>query len=93
MAAGRPVIAFAGGGALDTIVDGVTGVLFGEQTAGAVAEAIRRFEALDAAGAFDPATIRQHALRFDSAVFQRQLAAFVENALRSSTHRLPVTGQ
>ena len=33
MAAGRPAIAFAGGGALDTIIDGRTGVFFEDQSA------------------------------------------------------------
>jgi hypothetical protein len=35
MAAGRPVIAYAGGGALDSVVEGVTGTFFHEQTPGA----------------------------------------------------------
>lgn len=73
MAAGRPVIAFAGGGALDTIVDGKTGVLFREQTPEALCEAILRFEGLR----FDADLIRAHAAQFDTRVFEQKLAAHV----------------
>ena len=76
MAAGRPVIAFAGGGALDTVIDGVTGVLFHEQTSESLAEAIRRFETLH----FDPAVIRRHAQRFDRRAFEREFVAFVDRS-------------
>jgi len=73
MAAGRPVIAFAGGGALDYVVEGVTGTFFHQQTPEALAEAVRRFDDR----AFDPATIRAHAERFDKRVFQEKLGAFI----------------
>ena len=73
-AAGRPVIAFAGGGALDTVVDGVTGLFFHEPTPHSLADAVRRFD--DAH--FDPAAIREFALRFDTQVFKRKLAMFIE---------------
>ncbi len=73
LAAGRPVIAYAGGGALDIVQDGVNGVLFHEQTVEALVEALRRFEAL----AFDPAAIRRSAERFDVAVFKDKLLAFI----------------
>ncbi len=75
MAAGRPAIAYAAGGALDTVCEGVSGVLFREPTADALAEAVRRFEALS----FDPAALRAHAHRFDSATFRAQFRAFVED--------------
>jgi len=77
-AAGRPVIAFAGGGALDTVQDGVTGLLFHEQTPQSLATAIRRFD--DAR--FNPATLREFALRFDKQVFKRKLSEFIENVTR-----------
>jgi glycosyltransferase involved in cell wall biosynthesis len=75
-AAGRPVVAYAGGGALDTVIDGVTGVLFAPQTADALAEAVRRCADL----AFDPLAIRAHAERFSAATFRRVLGEFVEQA-------------
>src|SRR5512136_1667825 len=43
-AAGRPVIAFAGGGALDTVKDNVTGLFFHEPTAPSLAAAVRRLD-------------------------------------------------
>ncbi|MEL6416747.1 MAG: glycosyltransferase, partial [Pseudomonadota bacterium] len=47
MAAGRPVIAYGKGGALDTVVDGKTGILFGEQTVDSLIDAVSRFEAVE----------------------------------------------
>jgi len=72
-ASGRPVIAYGAGGALETVVEGVTGLFFHEQTAAALAEAVARYDP----GHFDPAVIRQHALSFDVSTFGRQLTAFV----------------
>ncbi len=73
-AAGRPVIAFAGGGALDTVIDGVTGRLFRPQTAEALAEAVASFDA----SAYDPAVIRRNAERFSTSNFEQMLRQFVE---------------
>ncbi len=75
-AAGRPVVAYAAGGALDTVLDGETGVLFWEQTPEALAAAVRRLECL----ALDSERIRAHARRFDRSVFRQQLADFVRSA-------------
>jgi glycosyltransferase involved in cell wall biosynthesis len=71
MAAGKPVAAFAAGGALDTVVDGVNGVLFEQQTSASLAEAIERLDATKV----DPVAIRAHAERFAPANFR---AKFVE---------------
>jgi glycosyltransferase involved in cell wall biosynthesis len=79
MAAGRPVIAFAGGGAMDYVVEGETGAFFHEQTPESLAEAVRT---LDTASA-DPSVIRAHALKFDARVFESQLRAFVQEVLRA----------
>jgi glycosyltransferase involved in cell wall biosynthesis len=72
-AAGRPVIAFRGGGALDTVIEGVTGLFFEEQTVESLCRALQR--SLDMS--FDPVRCRANALRFDRAVFEREVAAFV----------------
>ena len=66
MAAGKPVIGFAGGGALETVVPGVTGLHFTEATAEALAGAIGELDGL----AFDPAALRAHAAQFGTAVFR-----------------------
>jgi len=76
-AAGRPVIAYAGGGALETVVEGVTGTFFHQQTPEALIEAIQKFDDQ----AYDPAAIRRHARRFDREVFKRRLREFVEEKL------------
>lgn len=70
-AAGRPVIAFGGGGALDTIVPGMNGMLFDSPTSAVLAECLRQFDAR----AFDANLIRAHAEKFDTRVFQDALRA------------------
>jgi glycosyltransferase involved in cell wall biosynthesis len=75
-AAGVPVIAFGVGGARETVLDGSTGVLFGEQSAGALAGAIERFEALT----LDPAAARDHARRFGRERFAAEMADVIERA-------------
>ncbi len=76
-ASGRPVIAYAGGGALDTVVDGRTGVLFGEQQVECLIQAVRRTEDT----AWDSRELRAHAKRFDSQVFRDQMRQFVSESI------------
>jgi glycosyltransferase involved in cell wall biosynthesis len=73
-AAGRPVIAFGGGGALDTVIPNKTGELFNEMTVDGLVEVMQRFDA----NAYNPLEIRAHALKFDTSVFDSQIKAFVE---------------
>ena len=82
-ACGRPVIAYGGGGALDTVQEGVTGTLFSPQTPEALAEAVRTFDQ----SAFDTAAIRSNAARFDSASFKTELSRWVERCY--DQHRGP----
>jgi glycosyltransferase involved in cell wall biosynthesis len=72
-AAGRPVIAYAAGGALETVVDGVTGLFFREQSPAALGATVEQFEQT----AFDKQLIRKHACQFDAARFAEQMRAFV----------------
>jgi glycosyltransferase involved in cell wall biosynthesis len=72
-AAGRPVVAYAAGGALDTVVDGETGVLFREQTPDGLARAVRHLER----SSFEATRIRAHAEQFGVRVFRQRLSAFV----------------
>lgn len=67
MAAGRPVIAFGRGGAMDSVIDTQTGLFFSEQTAEALADAIERFELMD----FDPARCAAHARTFSKELFKQ----------------------
>ncbi len=77
MAAGRPVIAYAGGGALDYVVEGITGTFFHEQTPESLADAVRRFDA----AAYDPMAIRAHAEQFDIAVFRSRMRALIQEQM------------
>lgn len=77
-ACGTPVLAFGRGGALETVVDGRTGILYGEQSPEALVGAVRRFEKESAW--FDPRTIRRHAEGFGSERFRREMTAVVARA-------------
>jgi glycosyltransferase involved in cell wall biosynthesis len=76
-ASGRPVIAYAAGGALDTVVDGRTGVLFERQQVDSLIAAVRRAETTD----WDSDELRQHARKFDRTVFRDNLLAFVRESV------------
>lgn len=84
-AAGRPVIAFKGGGALDTVLPGVTGEFFEAATVESLTAAMAQFEA----GRYDAAALRRHALRFDTAIFRQQISAFVEQAWQAKVQGQP----
>jgi glycosyltransferase involved in cell wall biosynthesis len=77
-AAGRPVIAAAAGGALETVIDGVTGRLVALDDIEAFRAAIEGVDALGLA----PAAAVENAQRFSVAVFQRRIAEQVELALQ-----------
>ncbi|MGB9776501.1 MAG: glycosyltransferase [Anaerolineae bacterium] len=78
-AAGRPVIAFGAGGALDTVIPGRTGVFFHEPTPEALAEAVRAFDP----ESVDPQECVRNAARFDRSVFEEQILALVGAAANS----------
>ncbi len=87
-ASGRPVLAYARGGATETVVPlgaaggaSPTGVWFDEQTPEALEEAVRRFEGSERD--FDPRAIRAHAGRFGKERFRREIAAAAREALAS----------
>lgn len=72
-AAGRPVIAFRGGGALDTVIEGTSGVFFDDPTADSLCWALQRFSEMT----FNTSVVRANAERFDSGVFRWKLAEFI----------------
>jgi glycosyltransferase involved in cell wall biosynthesis len=72
MAAGRPVIAYAAGGALDTVAEGASGLYFREPNADSLAEAVLRFQAMK----FDPASIQAHARLFSRERFREKFLEF-----------------
>jgi glycosyltransferase involved in cell wall biosynthesis len=80
-AAGRPVIAYAAGGALDTVIDGETGFFFHEQTPESLADAIRRLDSRE----LDPIAIHHNAERFSVGRFKQELGSFIEEKWREFT--------
>lgn len=76
-AAGRPVIAYGAGGALESVIDGVTGVFFDRQEPESVVSAVRKFNP----ERFDSRIIRKHAEGFGRAAFQEKLKAFIEGKM------------
>ncbi len=74
MACGRPVIAYGKGGALETVIEGETGVFFAEQSAASLAEAIEQFESMS----FDPTHARRHAEEFSRPRFKEKMAEAIE---------------
>ncbi len=73
-AAGRPVIAYGAGGALDSVIEGVTGTFFHEPTPEALADAVLRFDTR----AVDAEACRANAERFSVVRFRRELMAQIE---------------
>ncbi len=82
-AAGRPVIAYRGGGALDTVIPGVTGEFFDELTTESLIAVLQHFDA----SRYSVAALRDHALKFDRAVFQREITQFVAAAYADFNHK------
>ncbi len=77
-ACGRPVIAYAKGGATETVVDGKTGVFFDRQSTEALLSAMKKFEKLEAAGTFKTEEIAAHAKTFSAERFRNQIAALIK---------------
>ena len=79
-ACGRPVVALASGGALESVVDGVTGILVREPSVEAFAAALRDVSTRE----FDSAAIRRHAEGFGKARFQDQFGAVMRDEALAS---------
>ncbi len=80
MASGRPVIAYGRGGALDTVTEGVSGLLFHEQSVEALNTAIDRFEN-DPSLVGSPQDIRALAQGFDTSVFKEKISQLIARTL------------
>jgi glycosyltransferase involved in cell wall biosynthesis len=78
MASGRPVIAYRRGGALETVIDGVTGVLFDEQSWEELADTVLQFDEKR----FDPQKIRAHAEQFSTRIFRKRMYDLVHELWR-----------
>ena len=76
MASGRPVIAYAKGGALETVVENKTGVFFSEQKMESLLDAIKKFDTMN----FDKIKIREHAKKFDEEIFKEKIKIFINKS-------------
>ena len=75
-AAGKPVIAYSAGGALETVLPNQTGLFFDEQTSEALIDAVNRFEAGD--HEISAENCRKNAMRFGEARFRNEISESVE---------------
>jgi glycosyltransferase involved in cell wall biosynthesis len=78
-ACGRPVVALGRGGALDTVIDGETGVLFEAPTVDSLAAALTRTAGI----AWDASRIRRHAETFSRSRFVHEIQQVVDDTLRA----------
>jgi glycosyltransferase involved in cell wall biosynthesis len=74
-ACGTPVLAFGRGGAAETVVDRVTGLLFHEQSSAAIQQVVQEFESIE--DSFEPAIIRANALRFSTERFRDEFTRYI----------------
>lgn len=82
-ACGTPVIALNRGGTKETVVDGISGIHFNEQSIESLSEAIDKFEKT---GAFDANRIRENAERFSKQRFYVEVKSFIDNRLKEFNH-------
>jgi glycosyltransferase involved in cell wall biosynthesis len=80
MACGRPVIAFAAGGALETVKAGETGEFFDQATSDGIRAAVESFDP----GSYEPSAIRSHAENWSLPRFQAQIREVVERTALTS---------
>ena len=78
LACGCPVIAYGAGGALDYVIDGENGVLFGKQSVNSLRQALKRFQTLK----FSEEKIRASALPFSETRFRTELKAYIVNQVK-----------
>jgi glycosyltransferase involved in cell wall biosynthesis len=82
-AAGLPVIAYGVGGAVESVLDGRTGVLFDEQSAVGLVAAIERFEGV----VLDEGEVRENAKRFGRERFRAEMAAVIDRSRSSAAEK------
>lgn len=75
MSYGKPVLAFAKGGATETVVPSVTGEFFYEQTPESLQNLLKSFDPLR----YNASTCKEHAMRYSKSVFVQRISSFVNN--------------
>jgi len=82
-ACGKPVIAFGKGGILETIIEGETGIFFGEQTAESLVRAVRDFG--DVGLKINPKDCRRQAEKFSKERFKKEFKDLIEEKWQNHT--------
>ena len=82
-AAGCPVIAYRGGGALDTVIENVTGLFFNEQTTASIIEALNRFEAAPENAFKDRERFAGHVQQFTKEKFKNLISLIISENKRN----------
>lgn len=75
-ACGTPVIAFKKGGSLETVIEGITGVFFNEQSVPSIVDAVNYFE--ENQSQFDSVKIAKHSVQFSTARFKIEIDSFIK---------------
>jgi len=78
MASGRPVIAYKAGGALETVVEGITGTFFEKQDADCLMDTIRKFDA----HAYNKKLLRKHAMKFNKTRFKKEIKEYIDSKIQ-----------
>ena len=78
-AAGKPVIAYKAGGALDTVIAGKTGVFFDKQNKDSLIKAVKRFVKMD----FNSTKIKKNAKRFSKEIFKREFLLLIDQSIKN----------
>jgi len=81
-ACGTPVVALARGGALESVIDGETGVFFAESSARSLADALDRLGGLR----IDASRVRENAIRFSRARFVAEFRALIDASMAQPLH-------
>jgi glycosyltransferase involved in cell wall biosynthesis len=85
-AAGRPVVAYGAGGAMETVIKDLNGILFFEHSIESLISALEELESRT----WSPSAIRRHAQRYDITVFQKRLLNFLFQVSPAMRERLEV---
>ncbi|MGO8670018.1 MAG: glycosyltransferase [Capsulimonadaceae bacterium] len=83
MASGRPVVAYGAGGALETVRDGQTGLLFRDQSVDSLCDALVRVAEIR----FNPEALEAYARKFDTLEFHAAMKGFLRHALEDHRRR------
>ena len=86
MACGTPVIAGNYGGTAESVIDGVTGILFPEQTVDSIVEAVKKFDVI--AHSVNYKAIRRHSEEFSREIFEKKIKNYVDEKIQTFNSNL-----